>query len=455
MKKLLTNLKKGLALILVQGLILNPVMVQRAYAVPHNGKFNSVCKPVLEASDEEKNADPSLGGTQTSAACTNAKNAGTLWKVEIAKVTLYAVTAGVLTYLAVTDTAIKMFGGDINALCSAISTAAGLVSMGLDQGFKDAAQVATGHWVETVKPIAGGISNATSGLMMASAMFGKKAGTKAAEGAAKTGTQKAGERIGCWIGVGFALVNGTLSAIGIDAASNAIKKNLDVAESIRNNTKSRTIAGPGFQPPGSQSQTAQMNAPSKINAASECSSVQGDGYLTCINQEVQDPALSAMTSNGNLMNTLRDALGMPVGDFIKNYDGDGSSNSIGSYAANALGLPQLGQALSASIEKTKERIAADPEFASKYASKAAQKSGKKDPMSDFNSLMKNMMGQLNPQTSKQKADPKALVFRRLEAMSEERILEAKDISLFDRITNRYQKKTNEPEAKADSPASNR
>jgi hypothetical protein len=73
-------------------------------------------------------------------------------------------------------------------------------------------------------------------------------------------------------------------------------------------------------------------------------------------------------------------------------------------------------------------------------------------MADFNSMLKNMMGQINPQPQKQKTDPKALVFRRLEAMSDERILESKDISLFDRITNRYQKKSSDPEANAEAPS---
>lgn len=76
-------------------------------------------------------------------------------------------------------------------------------------------------------------------------------------------------------------------------------------------------------------------------------------------------------------------------------------------------------------------------------------------MVDFGSMMNSMLGNLNPQGGKSKDDPKALVFRRLEAMSEERILEAKDISLFDRITRRYQKQANAPEAKAEGSVQNR
>jgi hypothetical protein len=459
MMKLSIRINAGVAFILMQCLILNPLAVSPATAVPHDGQYNSVCKPVLDANQEQMQRDPTLGGTQASAACTNAKNARTLYKVEIAKVVLYAATAITLTALAVTNATIKIFGGDISALCSLISTVSGATAMGMDMGFKAAAQVATEHWVENVKPIASSVSTATSGLMTAGALFGKKAGeTAAKEGtkaAAKEGASKASERIGCWVGVGFAVVNGTLSAIGISAAANAIKKNLEVADSVRKNATTGAIAGPGSPTRGFQTGAADMNAPAAMNSAAECSSVGGDAYLSCINQDVQDPTLSAMTSNKDFMNAMKDALGMPVGDFVKGYDGDGSSGSVGAYAANALGMPQMGGVVSASIEKAKADLAKEPEFVSKYASKAAPKSGRKDPMVDFGSMMNSMLGNLNPQGGKSKDDPKALVFRRLEAMSEERILEAKDISLFDRITRRYQKQANAPEAKAEGSVQNR
>jgi hypothetical protein len=450
MNKLLTSLNKGMALIVVQCLILNPLALNQAQAFPHEGKYNSVCKPVLDASQEQKNADPSLGGVQASAACTNAKNAKSLHSVEIAKTILYSAAAVTLLTLALVDTVGKIIGMDVNTFCSALSMAVGAAAMGMDLGFKDAASVAVDHWVANAKPITSTLQTATSGIM---ALVGGKAASTAATGASK-GAEQAGSKAGCWVGFGFAVVNAGLSGIGIHAAAEAIKKNLEVAASIRNNVSANPITGIGG--PGKvQYAQAGMDGTAGVTQASECSSVQGDGYLSCINQEAQDPALSAMTSSKELMNTVGKALGMPVGDFIKGYSGDGSAGSIGAYVANGMGVPQLGQALGASIEKAKEKLASDPEFTSKYASKAAPKAGKKDPMADFNAMMKNMMGQLNPQNPKQKADPKVLIFRRLEAMSDDRILEAKDISLFDRITNRYQKKSSEPEVKAEAPTENR
>jgi hypothetical protein len=362
--------------------------------------------------------------------------------------------------LAITDTALKIIGMDINTFCSALSMAVGASAMGLDMGFKDAASVAVDHWVANAKPIASTLQTATSGIM-ALVGAGGKAAAGAATGASKEvatgaskGAEKAGSKAGCWVGFGFAVVNAGLSGIGIHAAAEAIKKNLEVADSIRGSVTANPITGIG-KPDQLQNAQAGLDGTAGMAQASECSSAQGDGYLSCINQDAQDPTLSAMTSSKELMNVLGKSLGMPVGDFVKRYTGDGSAGSVGAYVANGMGVPQLGQALGASMEKAKEKLASDPEFASKYASKAAPKSGKKDPMADFNAMMKNMMGQLNPQNPKQKGEPKALVFRRLEAMSDDRILEAKDISLFDRITNRYQKKSTEPEAKAEAPTQNR
>ncbi len=448
--KLSVRFNSGMALVLIQCLTWNPLMVQSAHAFPHESKYNSVCKPVLEASDSQRSGDPSLGGTQASAACTNAKNAKSLHTVEIVKTVLYSAAAVTLLTLALTDTAAKIIGMDINTFCSALSMAVGAAAMGIDLGFKDAASVAVDHWVANAKPVASILSSTTSGIM---ALVGTKGASAAATGATK-GAEQGGSKAGCWVGFGFAVVNAGLSGVGIHAAAEAIKKNLEVAESIRNNVSSNPIAGMG-SPGKVQMAQAEMDGTAGMSQASECSSVQGDGYLSCINQTAQDPALSAMTSSKELMNVLGKALGMPAGDFVKRYTGDGSAGSIGAYVANGMGVPQLGQALSTSIEKAREKLVADPEFASKYASKAAPKAGKKDPMADFNAMMKNMMGQLNPQATKQKAEPKGLVFRRLEAMSEDRILESKDISLFDRITNRYQKKTNEPEAKAEASAPDR
>ena len=447
MKKLSVRFNSGMALVLIQCLIWNPLMIQTAQAFPHESQYNSVCKPVLNATPEQMNADKTLGGTQASAACTNAKNAKTLHTIEIVKTILYAATAITLLTLALVDTAAKIIGMDVNTFCSVLSMAVGASAMGIDLGFKEAASVAVDHWVANAKPVANSLQTATSGIM---ALVGTKAASGAA-GAATKGAEKAGSKAGCWVGFGFAVVNGALSGIGIHAAAEAIKKNLEVADSIRKNTTSSPIAGM-VKPGKIQNAQAGMDGTAGMTQAAECSSAQGDSYLSCINQEVQDPALSAMTSSKDLMNTLGKALGMPVGDFVKRYSGDGSPSSVGAYVANGMGVPQLGQALGASIEKAKEKLAGDPEFASKYASKAANKSGKKDPMADFNSMMKNMMGQLSPENPRQKSDPKALIFRRLEAMSDDRILEAKDISLFDRITNRYQKKNSEPEAKAEAPS---
>jgi hypothetical protein len=415
--------------LLIQSLFLNPLAVNQAHAIPESGKYDSVCKPVLEASEEEKKANPTLGGAQAGAACTNAKNARTMWQVEVAKTVIFSLAAATFLTLAILDSIGKVVGADINSVCMGISTGLGLVSMGLDMGFAEAASSTAGHWVNKVKPIGGMLQSAGQLILQA---FGKQIASNVLD------------KAGCWVAFGLSTLNAVLSGIGTSAASEAIKKNLEVAESIRNNTTTSEIKT-GFKSPQVQGNVAPVAGTAGTQKAAECEKADGDGYLSCINKDVQDPVLSAMTSDRQLMNGFKNLLGKPLGDFVKGYKGDGSPASVGPYVANGLGVPALGEHVTAALEKAKEDLAKNPEYASKYMSKKGP-AAKKTEMADFNAMMKNVMRQLDPQAPQKTEDTKALVFRRLEAMSEERILQSKDISLFDRITNRYRKKTQEPEA---------
>jgi hypothetical protein len=408
---------------LIQCLLWNPLAVNQAQAFPDEDRYNSVCKPVLEASDAEKKADPTLGGSQASAACTNAKNAKTMYQVELAKTIIFSLAAATFLTLAILDSIGKVVGADINSVCMGISTGLG-IAMGLvDMGFAKAASSTADHWVSSVKPIGSGLQSLGMVILQA---FSKSA------------AQNAVDKAGCWIAFGLSTVNAILSGFGIEAATQAIKKNLDVAKAVRDNVGANEIKG-NFGPHNMPSSVAPTAATAPTQTAAECEKVQGDGYLSCINQTAQDPVLSAMTSDRGLMNGFKKLLGKPLGDFVKSYKGDASPGSIGPYVANGMGLPGLGEHLTKALEKAKEDLNKNPEQASRYLSKSAP--AKKSEMNDFNALMKNMFKQLEPLDTKKKEDPKALVFRRLDAMSDERILDAKDISLFDRISNRYRKKT--------------
>ncbi len=434
--KLTRTVRVLVSAMLIQALTLNPLLATPAQAwYPESDRYDKVCKPVLAASEEQMRADPTLGGTQASAACTNAKNGRTMYDLEAAKTIIFSLVAITFLVLAILDSLGKFVGADINSVCMGISTVLGILTMGLDMGFAKSVATNADHWVNSVKPIGSSIQS-FGGMIVG--LFGE-------------GAKKALDKAGCWVAFGLSTMNAVLSGFGMQAASQGIKKNLDVAESIRNNVSATSIAG-GFTPPKVNQEQAGMQQTAGIQGSSECSSVPGDAYLSCINETVQDPTLSAMISDKGIMNGFKKMLGKPVGDFVKEYRGDGSPASVGPYVANGIGFKELGGTLTSALEKAKEDLAKNPEYASKYASKAAPKGAKKDAMADFNSMLKNMMGQINPQPQKQKSDPKALVFRRLEAMSDERILESKDISLFDRITNRYQKKSSDPEANAEAPS---
>ena len=426
-----------LSLVLTHALILNPLFVPRAMAglAPHSSSYNEVCGPVDNATPEEAKTNPAVGGPTIKAACLNGKNAMAMWSVELAKTIIFAVAAAACFAL------ICLEWAGTGSICTLISMGVGAAAMITDQIFAKQAQSISDNWASQAQKL---VEPATAAAIPLAKTLAKEL--------LKEGTKLSGNAE-CGIAGGFLAADAVLSGFGMSAAATATSSSVDAARSARDAAGMQMTHPHGMAQNGGQVAPIAPGGIAPTAAGSDCSKSQGDSYLTCINQSVQDPQLSAITSNSQFMGLMNKALGKPLGQFVKDYKGDGSNSSLASYAADGIGLPQLAGPLKGVLDSTKELVASKPELGGgRYKSNNAKTEKKALGGMDFNSIMANLMKQANGGDSKgvKKDDSKSLIYKRLEAMSPERVLESKDISLFDRITNRYNKKQVEPEAEAAS-----
>ncbi len=429
-----------LSLVLTHALILNPLLVPRAMAglAPHSNSYHEVCDPVDNATPEEAKTNPAVGGPTIKAACLNGKNAMAMWGVELAKTIIYGLAAAACFAL------ICLEWAGSGGICMLISMGAGAAGMISDQIFAKQAQSIADNWASQAQKL---VEPATAAAIPLARTLAKEV---LKEGAKLSGNAE------CGIAGGFLAADAILSGFGMSAAASATWSSVEAARSAHDAAGMQMSHPHGMAQNGGQVAQIAPGGIAPTAAGSDCSNSQGDSYLTCINQSVQDPQLSAITSNSQFMGLMNKALGKPLGQFVKDYKGDGSNSSLASYAANGIGLPQLAGPIKGLLDSTKELVASKPELgAGRYKSKNPKAEKKAAGGMDFNSVMANLMKQANGGDSKgvKKDDSKSLLFRRMEAMSPERVLESKDISLFDRITNRYNKKQVEPEAASGSGAS--
>jgi hypothetical protein len=361
-------------------------------------------------------------------------------------------------------------GGATATVCNVLSVTSEITGMIQDEVYKSNVE-------KTVDGFANGTSSMLKGLGMAvqtgkllgklglnvgslvglggAKEVGKSVGKEAGKAAGKEAGKSAGKTAGktaaksgkgdCLFSGGFASVSAILAGLDVNAAKKSIDRYTNAANNdIKNhnaNIRTQYASGQQHQYAGATVTTAGAAVDGK--ADSSCESKGGNDYLGCLGKESNDPQISAMISNPGFLDTLQKGLGgQSLGDYVKNYKGDGSPASMADYASAALGLPSSAASTLSSMIGEFEKIAdhAPSGAGAGYASKSAPTTSKNEEV-DFNKLMGGILGKLNPEDlGKKVEDPAELVFRKLDLLPAEKIEQNKDISLFARIGYRYRKK---------------
>ena len=162
--------------------------------------------------------------------------------------------------------------------------------------------------------------------------------------------------------------------------------------------------------------------------------------LACLG--TKSPEIAAMTANQPFADQMSKALGgQNLGDYANGFQGS-TPQDAQNYAANALGVDPA--TVADLMNGTKQALAESGIFDKykpvSYASNTSAGGKVSDSDPDFAKMMADMMKKLNPDATKdEKKDPSELVFRQLDLLPAEKIVQNKDISLFARVGFRYRK----------------
>ena len=136
--------------------------------------------------------------------------------------------------------------------------------------------------------------------------------------------------------------------------------------------------------------------------------------------------------------------GKDVGDFVKNAPQD--AGAMPGYVANAMGLGTAGETAIKQATEEGQKIAEKKGLynaPSSYVASSGGKAAAEGPAPDFAKMMEDMMKALNPDMAAgEKKAPAAAaeqVFRQMELLPTEKLLQNRDISICARIGFRYRK----------------
>jgi|GEM_PF-3070879 len=468
-----------LAFALTLAMAVNPVLVPKAMA-SQKDDFHRVCDPI----NNDEN-----GGDQAKAECAKAEIAMNTSKVEKTKVTILTAAALICTVNAVlenlpwssaaakiickglsvatplstqlleskgatTDASIVgKFAASSSQVMSYAGTAAAMIP-GASNFLGGWAANMTGigkttktiqtvniqnntHYNEATGKIDGNLKVTTENKDVANYSKADQARANNGKDVAKEKQEKKSTCMGSAIMLG---IPAALSAVGLAGANKTFNVALSNAKNVSDTAKdSTTQMQLGFNANAGRVPTNPTRSATPKAAASEtCDSQSGSQYLNCMSN--LSPDVAAITSNPDFVGTMEKALGQNLGDFAKGFNGN-TPQDAANYVGAAMGIPGGDVAKLMDVQKA---LAKDTGALDKYEPMAYVHSGGGASAGvaapDFGSLMSNMLKQLDPNAdSKKNEDPSALVFRQLDLLPPEKIVQSRDISLFARIGYRYRK----------------
>ena len=459
MKKTSQGFQFFVALITLQAFLLNPLALPQARA-DATADFHATCDKVLK--DQSTSPDTSTTGVQLLGECNKAKAAVTSRKGQLSKVVIDSVGLGLtLSGLIMTYTGTPPVVAAGKTLCTVSSAVATVSDAATDfitsssmnstvskfeaQAMKTTDSLfaigAATNAISLIPGLGGGIIGSVNMVGKATTALGSKMG---ANGAAKAACVMSCAMIGIELGLS------TMGLVTSDSTLKTAVKSAQQEASIVNSGGLISLGGFNLQNGGGKDAAAPAPQVAAAPVATDCSTQTGDAHLTCLNNQSPSPELSAITANPAFLAAAQNALGQPLGDFVRGFNGNTAADAA-NYAAKGLGYSgdaaaQLASAMSGAEELAKASGLADKYTPMAYTRSEGGATAKVDDNMDFGKLMGNMLKQLNPDGSTDKTkDPSALVFRQLDLLPADKILGNKDISLFARIGYRYRKKENDVE----------
>jgi len=437
-----------LAFALTSIMTVNPLFIPSAMA-SQKDDFHEVCDPI---NNDVTNADGSSnGGDNAKAECAKAEAAMNATKGEKTKTILFDLaTATVCAEVAFSF--IPYTKAAAEALCNYTSMGASLAGTVFDTTTSSQNSEVVSQFASTSSQVLGAVGTMAPLFMnKIVANASKKAAEEAAkcavteeakQQASKEAAQQASSKLSCIISCAMLGAQAAVSHIAWASSNKAFNTSLNNAKNIKytanQSTTQMQLSGYNVRP-GVPANPTRPTAP-KATASEACDDKGGDQYLQCMTNLA--PELSAITNNPTLASTMQDALGgKSLGDFAKGFTGE-TPQGLSNYVGSELGMPSDA---AAKLMDAQEKLAKDTGALDKYEPMAYVHSGGGGASSaaaapDFGSLMSNMLKQLDPNAdSKKNEDPSALVFRQLDLLPPEKIVQSKEISLFARIGYRYRK----------------
>ena len=480
------------AVLTLQAFVLNPLAIRPARADSVSASFHQTCDKVYAAQNDPKATQP---GTNLIAECDKAKLGVSAHDAEKVKVIAYGVAmgldiagavmgatppytaaaagkaickyatlAGSLTGSIEDLTASDAMSQTMNAFqTTAMKTvdtfsslnAASSAGIGLGSGagggllgiIKDASSLES-KGVQLL----GGANNGATGT---TTNFTIEHSGSLTDGTAKVNVKqtntsnnngKNGDCIMAAIMMGFEF---GISVYGESIASKAVGSSVDTAKqqiaAAAAGAQSYSLGfnggNTGFAP--SPKADGSSAGPSEV----PCGGQSGNSQLSCLGSTFPSAEMSAITSSPGFLNAAQKALGMPLADFASKYNGN-TPQDAANYIAGGLGLSGDAAAQLANSLAMGQQVAKDSGLLDKYTPSSYiasnHSTGSSAPASDFGGLMSSMLKQLNPDAAADKQkDPAELVFRQLDLLPAEKVIDNKNISLFARIGYRYRKVSGE------------
>ncbi len=289
------------------------------------------------------------------------------------------------------------------------------------------------------------VSKAATKATYSAAKAATKAGTSSVEQdqiMKAAGKKAAGGCVMAALGLGLPLANYVRAIPEDNKAEKQALDNLKTVELARKTTgynyrkENNTSNGP------EQSQRPDAIT-QKEDESGTCDNKSGNDHLKCLS--TASPELAAIVNEPGRVEKLEQALGgKSLGDFIKNYNGEGTPADLAAYVANGMGM---------SADHVKSLV----DTAIKHADDSGEKytpmtytsnSGQSAPVAstepDMSKMMADMLKQLNPEDANSKdAVLQEMVFRKLDLLPPEKVEAIKEISIFARVGYRYRKKVND------------
>lgn len=349
----------------------------------------------------------------------------------------------ITTYDPTTGVTVEPYTDGSNVSTSATQGATNTASTGATQGATNTASTTATN---------GATNGASNG-----------ASNGAANGADKAGVQKADKGDSKTSCLAAAMDVGTagMKMFSANEADKAAQKNIENATGVESTVAESRFA---FNAPGSSSAalaggaiggsgasnksgTPTVSGSSSISAqggGGSCANARATGNLqsalTCA--AATGTSLPSIVQHPNFGEMIKKATGMDAADFLKKAMNEGSGKAVGDAVVQSAGLSGNAAIQTTAAFSAFERAGYESS-AGMYTGSGARK-GNSDNAADLGQMVQGLMAQLNPKTGSQ-GNPTQISQLQLKKSVERfpaNVAEDRRVSLFERVTHRYQVVTN-------------